>query len=312
VQDRQPVPELEGREWLRAAVLFGIAATTSVFQPAVLVGVPFLLLVAHKGMRGMAMSVAVGLAMLVAISGIRDGYWYVERAWTVILGSWFLAFTLARPTWRFSTRALGSVLSSGASVAVLLSVRSGAWSALDWTVSDRVKSGIATFIDAAAVVRGGEAISPALATAMYEMAEAQLEVFPALIGIASMAALGVAWWLASRLNREGPGALGPLRDFRFNDHFVWIFIGGVLLLVTRWGEPLHRVGSNAVAFMGALYALRGAAVVVFMSGGFSWIGYVIGAMVLALMAPVVLGAAMVIGLGDTWFNVRDRARELAA
>jgi hypothetical protein len=51
---------------------------------------------------------------------------------------------------------------------------------------------------------------------------------------------------------------------------------------------------------------------VFMSGGFSWIGYVIGAMVLALMAPVVLGAAMVIGLGDTWFNVRDRARELAA
>ena len=87
---------------------------------------------------------------------------------------------------------------------------------------------------------------------MYEMAESQLEIFPALTGMASIAGLGVAWWLYARLNRQTSDVIGPLRDFRFNDHYVWIFIGGVMLLATTLSDPLDRVGSNAVAFMGAL------------------------------------------------------------
>jgi hypothetical protein len=311
VQEAQ-VPVREGREWLRAAALFGIAATTSVFQPAVLIGVPFLLFVGMRGVRGTPMFVAGALAVLIAISGVRDGFWYVERAWAVIVAGWFLAFVVARPEWRFFTRAVGAVLSAGASVAVLISVRAGAWSALDWTITDRVRGGIATLVDSAAVLRGGEALSPAFVTAMYEMAESQLEIFPALTGMASIAGLGVAWWLYARLNRQTSDVIGPLRDFRFNDHYVWIFIGGVMLLATTLSDPLDRVGSNAVAFMGALYALRGAAVFVFVSGGFSWFGYVMTALGLFLLTPVVLGAAMVIGIGDTWLDLRRRAREVAA
>jgi hypothetical protein len=86
----------------------------------------------------------------------------------------------------------------------------------------------------------------------------------------------------------------------------------VMLLATTLSDPLDRVGSNAVAFMGALYALRGAAVFVFVSGGFSWFGYVMTALGLFLLTPVVLGAAMVIGIGDTWLDLRRRAREVAA
>jgi hypothetical protein len=82
-------------------------------------------------------------------------------------------------------------------------------------------------------------------------------------------------------------------------------------LVTRGGDAVARVGSNAVVFMGALYALRGSAVFMFISGGLSLIGYVMLAVALVLAAPVVLGVAMVVGVGDTWFDVRARLRETA-
>ena len=66
-----------------------------------------------------------------------------------------------------------------------------------------------------------------------------------------------------------------------------------------------------MVFMGALYALRGSAVFMFISGGLSVFGYVMLAIALVLAAPVVLGVAMVVGIGDTWFDVRARLRETA-
>jgi hypothetical protein len=111
---------------------------------------------------------------------------------------------------------------------------------------------------------------------------------------------------------EGDQALGPLRLFRFNDHLVWVFVAGLLLLVVQWGEPLARLGSNVVVFMGALYALRGAAVFVFVSGGVSLFGYVTFVVGLVLAAPVLVGMAMLIGIGDTWLDIRSRIRAQAA
>ena len=303
----------DGRGWRGAAALFGIALTTSIFQPAVLMATPFLLLIGVKGVLNRSWTwVAAGLAFLVLISGSRDGMWFVERSWAMLLGGWFVALTQAKPAWSFANRALSSVFAATGSAGVLMLWRPGAWQAVDFAVSDRVQAGITNFVDAASVLRDGESLSPALITGLYEMAETQVQVFPALTGIASMAALGVAWWVFSRVSSGDTAALGPMGGFRFNDHAVWLFIGGLVLLITRWSEPLHRVGSNAVVFMGALYALRGAAVVVFMSGGLSWFGYAMTALGLLLMPPVVFGAALVIGIGDTWLDVRARARELTA
>jgi hypothetical protein len=127
-----------------------------------------------------------------------------------------------------------------------------------------------------------------------------------------MASLAVAWWARTRLLGEGDQGLGPLRHFRFNDHLVWLLVAGLLLLVVQWGDALVRLGSNTVVFMGALYALRGAAVFMFVSGGLSLIGYATFFVGLVLAAPVVLGVAMVIGIGDTWLDIRARAREGAA
>jgi hypothetical protein len=100
--------------------------------------------------------------------------------------------------------------------------------------------------------------------------------------------------------------LAPVRDFRFNDHLVWALVVGLVLLVTQSGVALARVGANLVVFMGALYALRGVAVLAFVSGGVSMFSYVAFAVLLVLVPPVILGTAALIGVGDTWLDLRAR------
>ena len=106
--------------------------------------------------------------------------------------------------------------------------------------------------------------------------------------------------------------MSSLTEFRFPDVLVWVLIAGVALLVVPLADGAARVGSNLVFFMGALYAVRGAAVIMFLSGGLSFFGYVLLALGLVLVPPLVLTGALVIGIGDTWLDVRTRVRDLAA
>lgn len=135
-------------------------------------------------------------------------------------------------------------------------------------------------------------------------------IFPALLGLASLAALGLAWWLWNRLSLGEEGdRLGPLREFRFNDQLVWILILGLGVLLLGSGL-LGRLGTNTVVFMGALFALRGVAVVLFLSGGVSFLGIVLFLVGLLFLAPLLVTGAFVIGLGDAWLNLRARKEQL--
>lgn len=307
-RDDAPRAPDTGRGWPRAAGLFGVTMAASAVQPSVLVAVPFLLLAGTRGLRGLGLIAGAVLAMMLVVSGSRDGVWYIERAWALLVGGWFVGITLAAPAWRLSDRLLASVGGALAVSGGVLALRGGGWETVDFAVADGILGGVTTAVQAISLVRG-EALSPALVSALQETARAQIVVFPAMLAVASMAGVGVAWWLYHRLRGEGDQALGPVRGFRFNDHMVWVMIGGLLLLVLRWGDALARVGSNAVVFMGALYALRGAAVFMFISGGLSLFGYVMLAVGLVLAAPVVVGILMMVGIGDTWLDVRGKLRE---
>jgi len=309
--DHQASKEPAGRGWPRAAGLFGFTMAASVVQPSVLVAVPFLVLTTVRGIRGGALFVATVLAMVLAVSGPRDGFWFMERAWAVLVGGWFLGITMAAPAWPLTKRLLAAVGGALGVTAVTLGARNGSWGVVDFAMTDAVEQGVATTVQAFEMVRGGAGLSPALVAALQQSARFQMNVFPALLALSSMAGLAVAWWLYERFGGEGDQAIGPVRHFRFNDHLVWILIAGLFLVMMRWGDALSRVGSNAVVFMGALYALRGSAVFLFISGGLSLFGYVLLAMALVLAAPVVVGVAMVVGIGDTWLDVRARLRETA-
>ncbi len=298
-------------DWLRAGVLCILVLLTSTARPSVLVAVPFLLLVGTNTLRGYAILGATLIAIIIVVAGPYDGMWYLERGWALLLGGCFVGLSIARPKMKISDRALEAVFGALVLAAILMTLMSGAWNIVDWVISDRVRATVAQVI-ALLLSWGSEGLAPALITALYQTAEAQILIFPALTALASMSALLLSWWLFIFFSGRSEEAFGSVKNFRFNDHLIWMLVVGLFLLFTRWSEPLQRLGSNAVVFIGALCAVRGAAVIVFITGGFSVLGYAMTLFGLVIVPPIVLGGAVLIGIADIYLDFRKRSEQLAA
>jgi len=262
-------------DWLRAGVLCILVLLTSTARPSVLVAVPFLLLVVTNTLRGYAILGATLVAIIIVMVGPYDGMWYLERGWALLLGSCFVGLSIARPKMKISDRALEAVFGALVLAAILMTLMSGAWNIVDWVISDRVRATVAQVV-------------------------------------ALVSALLLSWWLFIFFSGRSEEALGSVKNFRFNDHLIWMLVVGLFLLFTRWNEPLQRLGSNAVVFIGALCAVRGAAVIVFITGGFSVLGYAMTLLGLVIVTPIVLGGAVLIGIADIYLDFRKRSEQLAA
>ena len=295
-------------DWLRAGVLCILVLLTSTARPSVLVAVPFLLLVGTNALRGYAILGATLIAIIIVMVGPYDGMWYLERGWALLLGGCFVGLSIVRPKMKISDRALEAVFGALVLGTILMTLMSGAWNIVDWVISDRVRATVAQVI----ALGGSEGLAPALITALYQTAEVQILIFPALTALASMSALLLSWWLFIFFSGRSEEALGLVKNFRFNDHLIWMLVVGLFLLFTRWSEPLQRLGSNAVVFIGALCAVRGAAVIVFITGGFSVLGYAMTLLGLFIVPPIVLGGAVLIGIADIYLDFRKRSEQLAA
>ena len=295
-------------DWLRAGVLFVLVLLTSTARPSVLVAVPFLVLVATNLPHRYAILSATLIAMLIVMIGPYDGMWYLERGWALLLGGSFVGLSIVRPKMKISDRALEAVFGALMVLVILVTLIPGAWNVVDWVISDRVRATVTQVI----ALGGSEWLTPAFISALYQTAEVQVLIFPALTALASMSALLLSWWLFTLFSGRSEEVLGSVKNFRFNDHLIWIFVVGLFLLFTRWSEPLQRVGSNAVVFIGALCAVRGAAVIVFITGGFSVLGYAMTIFGLVIVPPIVLGGAILIGIADIYLDFRKRSEQLAA
>src|SRR5690606_6963082 len=138
----------------------------------------------------------------------------------------------------------------------------------------------------------------------------QWEFFPALVALQSLAALALVCWTVARLRRDGGGpfALGPLREFRFNDQLVWVVVAGLVLVLLPLSAVATRLGWNALLFMAGLYALRGVGIFLFLTGGApTLLAIVVGVVTLLFVYPLVLTTAVLVGLVDTWVDLRARA-----
>ncbi len=246
--------------------------------------------------------VVVGLALI----GERSGLWWFERGWPLLLGGAFVWVSGWRPKWSFSSQALAALGLASMAVAAICALSPALWVDIDAAVAAR--AGRAT---AAAGQLLGDSVGGTVRSAMGKAVALQVKLFPALIWVSSLGGLGVAVSIRSRLAGEA-GIVGPLRAFRFNDHLVWLWLVGLALLVAPVGEFAERVGSNTALFMGLLYALRGLAVFLSLVGGVSVIAGVVTGLVAVLLYPVlvlILVASVLVGLGDTWLNVRERFRK---
>jgi hypothetical protein len=180
----------------------------------------------------------------------------------------------------------------------------------EFAVRSRLQEGAAAAAELMRRMGRGEGETAAPVVTLENLVETQLYLLPALLGLATVAALSLSWWVIVRSATGRPGALGPLSGFRFPDPLVWVLIGGVVILLVG-GDPWVRVGVNAVAFMMPLYALRGAGVVLGVRGGLSLWGWLLVAIGLIFAAPALLFGAFLVGLGDTWLDLRARAGEAA-
>jgi hypothetical protein len=134
-------------------------------------------------------------------------------------------------------------------------------------------------------------------------------LFPALAALEALAALALAWAFYHRIGRARVGPpLAAVRDFRFNDQLVWGVVAGLALLVIPGLTVVRAIGANLLVFFGALYTIRGVGVFLWMwSPGRLAATFLV---VVALLFWNILGVmALGLGVGDTWFDWRARARQ---
>ena len=294
-------------------LFWSLRSSPPVSSAAVLVAVPFLALTMVLGLRRLPAAVAAMLAVFVAVGApARGGVWYLERGWAVVLAGWFVVLTMRWPRSRFFPRAFAAVAATAALVSLLVMVRPGSWSIVNWLITEGMMRSVSLIAQMSMALDSEVSLSTAQLNTLFEWAAQQGRLFPALLGLSSLSGLAVAWWAYVRLSTGSGLGLGPLREFRFNDHLVWLLLTGLALMVFGAGEGWTSAGSNAVVFMGGLYAVRGAAVLLFLNGGVTGFGFFLLAVAMLFLAPVLIMGALVVGVGDTWLDLRSRATAIAA
>lgn len=293
-----------------AVALLTVVVFMSVFDALPLVVLPMSVLLLALPSRSRLRLVAFGLAALAAVLVLpAGGLGAISVGWALALGGAFAAVTLLRREWPFFPRALTAV-AVVAGAAVIWLAASGQWSEMDWMMRQHFSTvSSLALADLGARMPEENSWLAEFSTATQRVAELQWTLFPAFLALQSLAALGLASLWVGRMRRGEGDLLGlrRLREFRFNDQLIWLVIGALALLVLPLGALATRVAYNVLVFMGTLYALRGVAVFMFLAGGApSVLMVLLGTVVVLFLYPLVLTAALLVGVGDTWLDVRRR------
>jgi Predicted membrane protein (DUF2232) len=273
----------------------------------------------------------VALAAWILVQPAPAGpFFNLVRGWSLLLAGSFGLVCLFRTNRPFFSRALGAA-AMALTLVLLMSSRGPltperAHLAVQAEFARRNTEALATFRSALQQYPEVVKSMPQVASLPGEM-EGQLRMladtgaglFPSLLLLESLVALALAWGTYHRISRTRLGApLGFLKDFRFNDQFVWGLIAGITIVLVPAFDFLDGTGRNLLVFFGALYAIRGFGVLSwFLAPGALAAALLVGFVMLwwpVLNAVAVLGflllalAAFGLGLGDTWADWRSRAR----
>ena len=247
-------------------------------------------------------------------------YDQMARGWAVLLAASFGLVSLWSATSPFFVRALAAVgLATGVGFLIALSSPSGiarfqhaAGEEFTRRVSSTVEK-IQQSMDTpewkqlAAKVPSLDTWNDESEAAMRSIPDHTASLLPALLALESLAALALGWGIFQRISavRIGP-PLSPLTEFRFNDQLVWgVAVGATLCLLPAFAEG-RNAGLNLLVFFGVLYLIRGLGVLAWIARG----RYAV-IVILSLIPQVciMLGVlALALGLGDTWLDLRRRAR----
>ena len=277
-----------------------------------------------------------GGSLAAAVTGVTVSGWMMWTAarggvssvaltagWSLIAASCFgLSLLASRSRW-FLGKGVVAVLGALLLASLLIATVPNGVSSFDQSVSGALEvRGNADLnnwrMARSQMLRSRTARTDSATTTMLDRFEQQVSglprvsrsVLPSMLALQTLAAMALAWALFHRFSRARLGdPLGRLREFRFNDQWIWSVIVGLVLTLLPALEVLRPLGLNLLVFFGALYAMRGAAVLAwFLRPSRSLLGLLVGVALLLLLRDGAAIALGLVGLGDTWADWRRRIR----
>ena len=281
-----------------------------------------LLLLLQRPARGEALVAAGMLALAIwSIAGGRDGFGRFEGAWVCLLtGGLAVALALRPPsTSRLVGTALLAVAIAAAAGGFVIAVTPFSWRELRWLTERHYgmqsRLVLETMSNALSGTQGGPDLLATLEVTLNEMVALVGVVLPGLVLLQSMAALAAAWALYRWIARHPEGEPLPrLREFRFSDHLIWGVVVTLIALVVPGMAALRDVGGNLAAFFGGLYVARGLGIVAALAASAGMGGVFAGllaSIVTVFLLPLVMFAALALGVTDTWVDWRKLAAKRA-
>lgn len=303
------------RGWavVRAVALTLVVALFAPVSPVVLVCVPLAVqLLAFRRTDAISLALAAVLLLVVFQPGGGTGpLWFAERAWGLLLGGGFVAVTVL---WSHASLLLRSLAALAAGIVAVVAtglVRPDLAAELDWWIVQELQRAAGLAYEWMASGAGIGGLGPGFERRVLAVADWQSVLYPSFLALASLASLAVGWFVVRRLSGREE-VLGPVREFRFSGGLVWLLVAGCVLFLLPAGETVRRVGENAMVFMGGLYLLRGVGVLLWVGASVlttTW-SAALWSVVALLLYPVVLTVALLLGIGDTWIDVRTRLTAL--
>lgn len=294
-----------GGRWRLAAGVIAFA----VWAPPSLVGLPFAALIAASRPRSASAwlpallvgAPSAGLLLLPA-DGMLTA---LVRAYVVLVTASFVAGALVAPA-SFLRQATRATLVAGVAAAALAWAAWGGtvWDALHWEATREASAAMRLLIQARP-----EAF--ALFDPVVRFASATV---PAMLVLQTLAGLALAWQWHQRVAERPLGLpLAPFREFRFGDHWVWAVVVALTVWITPVLAGLKAAALNLAVVLGALYLLRGAAIVVAFAQA---LGVSTGALLAGAAAAAVLAVPLLLlipglatlGMTDTWLEFRRRLK----
>jgi hypothetical protein len=246
---------------------------------------------------------AMSLALLFVGNGTGDRLAAVTSAYIIVVTAAFVGVLLLRPG-AMLRQGLRATAAGFLMTALMIQVLWGseAWKSLAWEAT-RQASLTMRFV----VERAPDAFM------LYEPIVRFASVtWPGVLALQTLAGLTLASHLHLRITSSALGSpLGRFRDFWIGDAWVWGIVAWLGVLILPVSSVLHVAGTNLGIVAGALYVLRGAAIVITFADAFGISATalaIVAATAAALAVPLlfVLPGLCTLGITDTWYHYRRR------
>jgi hypothetical protein len=204
-------------------------------------------------------------------------------------------------------RALIAVAFGALGVGVWLSFMGLGWSDLERAFTEMMRATYDAWAKATAPAGRATTETQTFVRQLQDMAPQVARVLPGLLALTAIAGCALAWVWHHRIATTPFGRPpAPFRRFRFNDHLVWGAILTLGSLLVPLPPSARTLAANLLIVWVGLYVARGLAVITAVLAPAPGALKAVAVGLAFLILPLTPGALAVLGLADTWIDIRGR------